>query len=64
MKVVVAILLSVACLMSVSLYAGMRYQESEIAADCISLGLIEINGKAYDCEPVPPKTWEESEDFK
>lgn len=64
MKVVVAILLSVSCLMAVSLYAGMRRQEIQIAEDCERLGLIEIDGKAYTCEPQPPKTWEESEDFK
>lgn len=61
---IAAMLLSTACLMAVSLYAGMRYQEIQTADDCERLGLIEIDGKAYTCDPVPPKTWEESEDFK
>lgn len=61
---VISLLLSVACLMAVSLYAGTRFQEVQVADDCERLGLIEISGKAYTCDPLPSKTWEESEDFK
>lgn len=64
MKLVISLLLSVVSLMAVALYAGIRCQDIQVADDCERLGLIEINGKAYTCEPVPPKTWEESEDFK
>jgi len=64
MRTVIVFILACICLVAMTWLLVREITMRDVQYMCDRLGLIEINGKAYDCEPKPPVTWEESEDFK